>query len=82
MVNVTSNFTSSLEKVVVNRCTRDQVLLQLFEDDFGLSEDERSGEEAEGTCTYPGSQVVDPTAVEALRSTVATNSLPSSRPFS
>ena len=55
--------------------TSDQVLLQLFEDDFGFSEEESSGNEVEGTYTYPGSQVVEPDAVVALRRTVATDSL-------
>ena len=63
MVNMTSNFTSSL------------ILLQLFKDNFGLSEEESSGEEAEGTYTYLGSQVVDPDAMAVLRSTVATDNL-------
>ena len=46
-------------------------------DNFGLSEEESSGQEVEGTCTYIGSQVVDPNAVTALRSTVATDCLTS-----
>ena len=49
MVNVTSNFTSDLKKVMENRYTRYQVLLQLFEDNFGLSKDESRGEQAEDT---------------------------------
>ena len=46
--------------------TQDQVRLQLFKDDFGLSKEESSGEEGEGTCTYLGSEV-DPDAAVALR---------------
>ena len=59
--------------------TKDQVLLQLFEDDYGLSEKESHGEEAEGNYTYLGSQVLDPDTLEALRSIVATDSLANSR---
>ena len=77
MANMTSNFTSRLKKVVVNQYSRDEALLQLFVDDFGLSVEECSGEEMEGTYTYLGSQVVDPDGVEALRSAVATDSLAS-----
>ena len=54
-VSMAPNFTSSLKKVV-NHYTRDEVLLQLFMDDFCLSEEESSGEEVEGTYTYLGSQ--------------------------
>ncbi len=60
---------------MANRYTGDEVLLQLFMDDFGLSEDKSSGEEEEDTYTYLGSQVIDPDAVTVLRSTVATDSL-------
>ena len=45
---------------------------------FWLSEEESSGEEANSTFTYLGSQVVDPDAVATLRSTVATDRLVSS----
>ena len=49
-----------------------ETTLQLFEDDFGLSE------EVEGTYAYLGSQVVDCDTEKALRSTAATDSLVSS----
>ena len=34
---------------MVNHYIRDQMLLLFFEDDFGLSKEESSGDEAEGT---------------------------------
>ena len=60
--------------IMASRFTRDEVLLQLLLDDFGLSEDVSSGDDAD--------QVVDPDAVKALRSAVATDNLASSRLFS
>ena len=74
MVNVTSSFTSGLKKMVANSYFRDHTLLWLFEDYFDLSEEEICGEEAEGTYTYLGSQVLDPDTFVALRSTVVTDS--------
>ena len=57
MMHVTPNFTSGYTKVVVTVIPRDEALLQFFQDDFGLTEEENSGEEAEGTYIYFGSQV-------------------------
>ncbi len=56
---------------MANHYTRDQNFFQLFEYDFGLSEEESSGKEAEGTYTYFISQVVDPDAVSALWNTAS-----------
>ena len=81
MVNVTSNFTSGLKKVVANHYSSDEVLLHLFQNDFSISMEESSREEVNGTYAYFGSPVVDPSAVIALRRAVA-NSLASSRQFS
>ena len=47
---------SCLEKVMENHYTRDQVLLQFFEDNFSIFEEERSGEEAVDTYAYLGSR--------------------------
>ena len=68
MVNVKSNFTSHLKEVIANCYTRYQVLLQLFVDDLGISEEESNEEQAERTYTYFGSQIVYPDAIAALRS--------------
>ena len=57
MVDVTSNFISSLGNIVANCYTRDQVLLQIGKNTFSLSEEECSGEEVEGTYIYLGSRV-------------------------
>ena len=37
-----------------NRYSSDEVLIQLFMDSFGISEEDSSGEDAEGTYTYHG----------------------------
>ena len=58
---------------MANHYTRHGILLQFFEDNFSLSE-ESSGEEAEITHTYLGSQVMDLEVAEAPRITVATKS--------
>ena len=68
MVNVKSNFTSHLKEVIASGYTRYQVLLQLFVDDFGISEEESNEEQAECTYTYFGSQIVYPVAIAAHRS--------------
>ena len=62
----------------MNRYTRRQSTYSALCYDFGLSEEESSGEEVKGTYTYHGSHVVDPDAIAALRSTIATDSLASS----
>ena len=60
---------------MANRFTRVEVLLQLLVNDSGHSEKVGSGDVEEGTNTYISSQVVDPDAVKAQRSAVASNNL-------
>ena len=60
MVNVTSNFTSGLKKVMMNRYTRGPRTSSALRYNFNLSEEESSGEEVDGINTYLDNQVVGP----------------------
>ena len=49
-------------------CERVVVIQWLFEDDFGLSENESSNEEGEGIFAYAGQQHLDTVELAALSS--------------
>ena len=51
-------------------CERVVVIKQLFEDDFGLSENESSNEEGEGIFAYAGQQQFDTVELATLSSGV------------
>ena len=51
----------------------DEVLQRLFDDDFGLSEDDSSDEDGEGIFAYAGEQHFDAAEAAALSSGVAFN---------
>ena len=51
----------------------DEVLQRLFDDDFGLSEDDSSDEDGEGIFAYAGQQHFDAAEVAALSSGVTFN---------
>ena len=48
----------------------DEVILRLFEDNFGLSENESSDEEGEGILAYAGQQHLDTVELATLSSGV------------
>lgn len=52
----------------------DEVIQRLFEDDFGLSENESSDEEGEGIFAYAGQQHLDTVELAALSSGVEVQS--------
>ena len=48
----------------------DEVIQRLFEDDFGLSENESSDEEGEGVFAYAGQQHLDTVELATLSSSM------------